>query len=570
MKKWKSARTVLFRQKATLACLISLMVIFSIGSCSSQKNPALTAEQFTSVQTNLRKLLASRRVPASVRINGITIVGSPYLKPFYQRRRYKPAWVNEFGIKPEAKQLVTTLKDSEQDGLSHKYYRLASISKVMHDVELSQKRQKEPDTIKLATLDLLLTNAYLAFASDLFSGHFKPELIYEKWLFKPRSIDLAVVLENALYSGKITESFDRLRPNHPEYSKLKYTLRIYTDIANKGGWPQIPNGKLLREGVSDKRVKLLKKRLILTNDLTNKRTRYLDYFNEDLKFAVMNFQKRNGLKPDGIVGSSTIRALNIPVEIKIDRIKINMEKWRWHARSLDNRYIIVNIPTFELRVIEDEETILQMPVIVGRYKRQTPLLSDRMTYMVLNPFWKVPDIIALEDKLPKIKEDPEFFTKTSMKVYEGWGEDTKEVDPQTVDWENLNEENLNVRLVMDPGPANALGQMKFMFPNDEDVYIHDTPSKYLFKKPKRTFSSGCIRIQKPYELADYLLKDNPKWPSEKLREEIKKKEKVEIGLDNPIPVYILYFTTWSDENGNIMFADDIYSIDAQLKSAMMK
>jgi len=247
-----------------------------------------------------------------------------------------------------------------------------------------------------------------------------------------------------------------------------------------------------------------------------------------------------------------------------------MERWRWLPQNLGDRYILVNIASFNLDVVEQETPVLNMRVVAGKPYRKTPVFSDKITYLVINPYWGVPDTIAKKDILPKVKKDPNFLIDQKIRVFEGWGANTREIDPSIIDWNTVREANLTYRFKQDPGPQNALGRIKFMFPNQFDVYLHDTPSKELFAKARRDFSSGCIRVEKPVELAEYLLRNHPDWPPEKIRSTIYGRDVTAqtVRLPEPMNIHILYWTVWLGTDERIYFSPDIYDRDTALDAAM--
>jgi len=278
------------------------------------------------------------------------------------------------------------------------------------------------------------------------------------------------------------------------------------------------------------------------------------------------------LETDGILGTQTQQALNISAEQRVRQVIVNMERWRWLPQDWGHRYVLVNIASFNLDVIENEQLVMDMRVIAGRPYRRTPVFSGRMTYLVMNPSWEVPNKIAIKDLLPKIKKDPQFLSQQKIKVFKGWGSNAGEINPDAVDWKAVTESNFKYRFRQAPGPLNALGRIKFMFPNQFDVYLHDTPAKNLFGKSRRDFSSGCIRMEKPVEFAEYLLRNHPAWPPEKIRSSLSGSEPVEqtVQIPEPINIHILYWTVWLGHDGLINFSPDIYGRDGALGAALQK
>jgi len=279
---------------------------------------------------------------------------------------------------------------------------------------------------------------------------------------------------------------------------------------------------------------------------------------------------RHGLDVDGVVGSATLDALNVPVEKRVRQLIVNMERWRWLPQDLGKRYILVNIADFELDVVENSQPLMTMRVIVGRDYRRTPVFSDNMTYLVLSPYWHVPTAIAVQDILPKIQQEPGYLAKQNIRVFRGWGAETREIDPRTVNWSHVTAANFSYRLRQEPGPMNALGRVKFMFPNKFNVYLHDTPAQELFAKPERTFSSGCIRIEKPIELAEYLLQSDAKWTREKILAVADKRIEQTVRLPEPMPIHLLYWTAWADEDRTVQFRADVYARDGKLYEALIE
>ena len=291
-------------------------------------------------------------------------------------------------------------------------------------------------------------------------------------------------------------------------------------------------------------------------------------FDERLAAAVARFQRRHGLNDDGAVGPTTLSALNVPVEHRIEQIILNMERWRWMPDDLGRRYIQVNMAGFGLEVIEDGWPVMAMRVVVGRPYRRTPVFSARMTYMVINPTWNVPASIAKRDYLPKLRRNPGRVAEHQIRVFDSWNGRTREVDPRKIDWSRVSASRFPYMLRQDPGHQNALGRIKFMLPNPFSIYLHDTPSVQLFEREVRTFSSGCIRLQEPFALADYLMKDSTQWSSTRIQEEIVSGRTTNVGLPAAIPVHFTYSTAWVDAEGELHFHGDIYGRDALLRKAL--
>ncbi len=501
-------------------------------------------------------------------IGNAKIKASELLPTFYEKQNYSPAWVGNKGITPQADVLIRIIREADKEGLRPGDYHIDQIEETVAEINQNQSDGKTSDPRVLATLDLLLTNAFLFYSSHLLNGRINPEAVDSAWVIGHRKKDIIDVLSTALIFNRVEETLKELAPQHPGYAKLREALTEYRKIAKNGGWPLVQNGIKIEKGLRNQRVELLRKRLSITGDLKDKASKDPVLFDDSMEQGVRNFQKRHGLKADGVAGQSTLAALNVPVEKRIRQIELNMERLRWLPQSLGSRYILVNVASYELYVVEKEETVMNMRVIVGKPYWDTPVFSANMTYLVLNPHWNIPQTIFIEETLPKILKNPDYLSKDRIKVLRSWSNKAAEIDPKTIDWSKVTEQNFKYRLRQEPGPGNPLGKVKFLFPNPHNVYLHDTSNKSLFNKAQRNFSHGCIRIEKPIDLAEYVLRSDSEWTPEKIRTTLKKRSTTNILLPEPIPVYLLYFTAWVDGEGLIEFRNDIYGRDDTLYQAL--
>ncbi len=478
---------------------------------------------------------------------------------FYRSRAFQPVWIGPQGVLPEADTLVDALGQAETQGLDPRDYRIGQIVGRLSALSDNQ----------LAELDLLLSEAFVRYCTDVRSGRAEPRNADPDWFLSADRIDHLAVLEATLENRNLEQVLGNLLPSRDEYRRLRRALAGYRQLVAEGGWPVLSAKETLRQGMRGPAVLALKGRLEVSGDFTAAADDQ-PLFSSRLEEAVRHFQARHGLEVDGVVGPKTRAALNVPVSRRITQLVLNLERLRWMPRDLPDRHLLVNMAGFYLKAIEDQRAVLQMRVIVGRAYRSTPAFTQNMTYLVLNPYWNIPTSIAVEDMLPKILKNPQFLDREGIRVFSGWGSRAEEHSPRSIDWSQLSAERFPYRLRQDPGPKNSLGRIKFMLPNRFAVYLHDTPRKGLFKRPVRTFSSGCIRLEKPLELAVFALKDVRGWSRRRIEAEIASGRHGRVGLAKPLPVYLVYWTAWVDEDGTVQFRDDIYGRDRLLEQALAK
>jgi len=520
------------------------------------------------VQLNIRLHIEAAGEPPRIKIDDELIYSSVVLPRFYEQRAYMPAWSSDSGFSLQIASLITAISGAEGQCFMPDDYHLKKITAIMVEINKNYAGRQSFNAAMLAELDLLLTDAFLIYSAHLLEGRTNPETKCPEWNAQCEEADLATILQTALTSGTIEKALNDLLPREPNYFSLCRKRREYLAIISKGGWPVIPNGPDLKTGDYDDRIPAIRERLTIVGDQPRKKIKEMLLFDDDLEKAVRQFQKRHGLISDGEIDARTRAVMNVPVEERLRQIEVNMERWRWCQRDFGDRYILINIANFELDVFEQDTTALSMRAIVGKPFRSTPVFSGTMTYLVFNPYWNVPKKIAVEDILPKVKKDKDHLTTNNYKVLQGWGNSELEIDPSTISWAALNENYFPCRLRQDPGPTNALGRIKFMFPNEYDVYIHDTPARELFSKDSRDFSSGCIRIEKPIELAEYVLNDSIKWKKKEILQVIKESKERTVSLPKPIPVHLLYWTAWVADNGQLNFRNDIYDRDKDIYLAL--
>jgi len=527
-------------------------------------SPAQVAENAVSHQLHL--ILESAPIPLELKIGQEKIVGSEALPAFYAQRGYRAGWVGTLGLRNEARDLVDWLGKLPADGLDPESYHLDRLEVLL---TLVAQERVEARVAELTELDLLLTDAFLMAGSHVVSGQIDPTTLEPTWIAVRREVDLVEKLNTALETGDVTGTLDSLFPDHEGYRRLRDLARRYTELVEAGGWEMIGQGPTLKPGDQDPRVGSVRRRLKASGDLAEDLvTAAPSLYDEDLEAALRGFQVRHGLESDGVLGPKTLAALNVSAESRLQQIYLNMERWRWLPQSLGGRYVLVNLPAFELQAVQDGELQLQMRVAVGRPYRSSPVFSDRIRYLVFNPYWEIPPRIAIKDKLPEIRKDPAYLEQQGIRVLTGWATDQQELDPASIDWSQLGPGNFPYRLRQDPGPLNALGRVKFMFPNRFDVYLHDTPTRAVFGRAERDVSSGCIRLEKPLELARLLLRGNEGWREGAIGDYLVDYSERVVRLDEPWSVHLLYWTAWVDADGMAEFRNDIYGRDGRLAKAL--
>jgi murein L,D-transpeptidase YcbB/YkuD len=516
------------------------------------------------IAEQIKALVAQERYSC----RGELVCGIALIPDFYAARSYRPAWTTHRELLPAGRDLLRAIHSVDRYALEADDYHLRQLQRMTASLSRSFHGTGPIDARLRADYDLLMTDAFFLLASHILGGRVNPESIHPEWEAYSRETDLTRLLQETLDSTQIINLIDQLHPPHEGFQGMRRALAQYRRIAAQGGWETIPAGPRLERGMQNEAVGRLRRRLIQTGDLNDIQHFNPHLFDGPLEKAVVAFQVRHGIEPDGVVGPQTRRAMNIPVAQRVQQLEINMERWRWIPKDLGRRYLLVNIADYTLIGVEEGRTRLQMRVIVGRTYRKTPVFSEEMTYLVLNPFWNIPHKLALKDVVPKIRKDPEYSRRQGIRVFSDWGPNAVELDIDDVDWHQMASGNLGLRLRQDPGPHNALGRIKFMLPNKYAVYLHDTPARRQFNALSRSFSSGCIRVEDPVGLAAFVLDDASAWDPAAIQAIISAGERRVVRLNRPIPVHILYWTAWSDAAGRIHFRDDIYDRDPQLARAL--
>ena len=525
--------------------IVIILLLISYVSVSSADN----------VQEYIRSTCESLMENRPIIVDGNRIFSTSVLPTFYMNRDFTRAWLDTKNIEDA----LTVLKESENDGLNPEDYHYSMLK------DFWENYTKKTD-IEKAQFDILMTDAGILYAHHLIVGKVNPENLDAQWNYRQRQINMNPVelIQQALTEKKIPQFIEKIKPHNRYYTELVKAFEKYKDIAKKGGWPVLPEGKIIKPGDEDSRIPLIRERLWITGDLAY--TEALDSKIADDTFvaAVKHFQLRHGLSDDGKIGKGTIKEMNIPVAKRIDQIRVNLERSRWVLGNLSEKFVIVNIASFQLWYMENKDVRFHTNVVVGKQFHETPVFKDLIRYIVINPTWTVPRSILRDEMFHKIKRDYHYLAKRNYSLVDYNG---NVVDPSKIDWANMTFSKFKWMVRQEPGPTNALGRIKFMFPNKYSIYLHDTPSKSLFQRSERDFSHGCVRVQNPIDLAVVLLDNDQKWSKETINKIIQTKKTTSVKLKEPIPVLILYWTAISRE-GMMYFSNDVYKRDAKVLKAL--
>ena len=498
-------------------------MLLTISACHSRPNPQ-------EVTPALQTLVAGAPLPK------VEAALWSDVRAFYTQRENVPAWVNHRRPTDKAAQAIKILNTARQHGFDPNDYGTAQLLEMSQAVEKLEKGS-EARLEELAEFDARLTAAMLAFGRDIAAGRLKGD---ENFSNRHTMPDLVAAVTTA--SDNPEKFVDAVRPQHQEYAALAKALDDLHGQREKGGWVKVPSAKSVNE---------LRQRLQASGHLKE---------GGDLTAAIKSFQELHTIPASGIVDAKTLAALNVPLDQRIEQVAINLQRWRWMPDQLGERHFFVNIPYFHLIAREAGKPVMDIRVVVGKPGNHTPVFSEEMETVVFSPYWNIPDSIAEGETAPAIARDPNYLARQGIEILRVSGGATQPLSASDVDWSDP-EAARGLVFRQRPGAGNALGHVKFMFPNKHNVYLHDTPADSLFAKPGRAFSHGCVRVEEPERLAKYVLSGYREWDDEAISTAMHSGVEKHVKLKAKIPVHIAYFTSWVDENGGLHFAPDIYGYD---------
>ena len=496
---------------------------------------------------------------------------APY-KSIYRDNLYEPLWITKSGLNDLGNELIEQIKNDKTVTPDQPYYKLYKrVRKALKSGAYS------------AQLDLLISKLYFAYMNNLIKGSidwnkFDAEIAKLRkkydysvaWEHYAPPYSAKKILQIAQLNGSFQNAFQKVEPKKFKYKQLKKYLEKYIAIANSGGWKRVYPKKSIRVGTTDPSIPAIRKRLKLVGDLNGcSEPMNSTVYDSCMAKAIKRFKLRHGLKASSTIGKKIRRELRRPVGYYIKKMRLNLDRIKWSSRKESRVHIHLNIPAFRLYLYDGKQLVTTMRVVTGKPDHPTPVFSDVMTSIVVNPSWRIPESIVKKEMLKHLIKNPHYYDRQHKYLYKGWGANSEKIDPSTINWKKYlaKDKHIPYHFMQEPSRKNALGKIKFLFPNKYSVYIHDTPSKRLFFRETRAFSHGCMRIQKPRELLEALALYNSNINVDKMMKKLGTNKNTSLGLRRKIPIDITYFTSFVDDYGNLHFRPDIYGYDRlQLKS----
>ncbi|MGB0411356.1 MAG: L,D-transpeptidase family protein [Pikeienuella sp.] len=535
---------------------LAFAAVLSVGTFGAQANETQTPQTVASATAGSNGAAAAPLDSSALALSA-AIKADPSLDPavyhFYAARGFRAFWSEGEGRVAALSEVVSS---APAHGLPLNHYHLVSVSD-LNSPEIA------------AVQEIQRTKAYLAFAGDVAAGVLQPRVLDREIHLFPERPHVGLLLNELKLTGDPRRVVRALQPSHPHYARVQQLVQTLNGIIDAGDWgPAVDDGGSLKIGMVGPRVSALRARLIAMGDMAaSAEGEPTNTYDLALELGVMAFQRRHGLNDDGVAGRRTIAAVNVSAAKRRDQALATLERLRWTNKDLGDRHIFVNLADFRVNVVDNGTVLFDERVVVGKTrKHRTPEFSDMMTYLVLNPTWNVPRSIATKEILPELQANPNYLAEKNMELIGVNGAIPPE--PLLADWSLYDQSSFPFRIKQNPGAGNALGRVKFMFPNQFSIYLHDTPSKRLFAKDARAFSHGCVRVQDPMQLARVLLAPKYDDPAGVIERILAKGDEAYMHLAEPMPVHLTYRTAWVDDGGTMQFRADVYGRDALIRSAL--
>ncbi|MEP1088857.1 MAG: L,D-transpeptidase family protein [Algoriphagus sp.] len=525
--------------------------------------------QSTDIRDNIRIRLEQDQPDIPLSVRGSELFAKTEIHQFYFDRQFAQIWSEAGRLTELAYELRFEIMQSKFDGLNPQDYHLELINVFFTQFEANKKLNKANALDDLADVELLLSDAFFHLAAHLEIGKVDPQKLKGDWDIAPKTSKVSYInlLESAVNRKQIRQTLETLYPHVTIYKKGREVIRALDEIrkADTLNWKDVKVAKTIKVGDSNSGVPNLRQRLAFWKYLGEYPFEDEKVYDSTMYAAVKQFQDRNGLEPDGALGKNTVTALNQSPSDLIAIASVNMERLRWLPDTLRGaEMIVVNIANYQLDYLSNRDTLFSARVIVGKKYHASPIFSSAMSYIVFSPYWNLPTSIVRNEVMPAVRKNPNYLAQKNMEVVTYSG---KPVDPSTVNWSG---KSIPYMVRQKPGPTNSLGLVKFMFPNEYSVYIHDTPARSLFTREDRALSHGCIRLQNPADFASLLLKGDDSWTTEKINAAMNQSHEQIVNLDRKIPVVLLYLTFWADSKGQGHFRQDIYDRDEEILEALRK
>lgn len=515
------------------------------------------------IQDQIRLKLETIHPGEPLKIRDQNLGSSDEIYSFYSGRDFSEAWSSEGILTELAYELRFEIRQAKFDGLNPQQYHLGLIDAFFTTFESNKKNKVANNPAELVDLDLLLSDAFFQLSAHLERGKVDPSLLKSSWEIsqKPKKVNYSLLLSKAMEEGDIRRNLEKLYPQFTIYKRGREVIRSLEEKskADSLNWKPVKIDKTIKVGESNNAIPVIRERLRFWGYLDSKEPEDPKVYDSLLFFAIQEFQRKNGMQPDGAMGKNTIAGINnSPIDL-MNRAAVNMERLRWLPDTVkEAEIILVNIANYQLDYINKLDTIFSSRVIVGKSYHASPIFSAQMSYIVFSPYWNIPNSIARNEIIPAVRKNPNYLNQKNMEVVTSSG---KLVDPSSINW---SAKSFPYMIRQKPGGSNSLGLVKFMFPNKHSVYIHDTPSRSLFEREDRALSHGCIRLQNPADFAKILLNDMPGWDEEKIQAAMHRSSEQIVNLNRKIPVVLVYLTFWADSKGQANFRQDIYNRDEEV------